>query len=358
MSVKLLAFLVCGWLFVLLAGCATPATRGVSVSDSAIREETERQKDLAVQKIAEEQERLARVYRVLATKAHRMCGKDLTSSTGAIFRSTSRNELSPAYARLYGITDRPTLLFVLDGSPAKAAGLQARDVITHVNDTPVPRMDDLSEALKSLRASEPVRMRMVRNGTTLDFEFKPEPACAYSAVLHPDLVPNAYADGTRIVVTRGMMAFARDDFELSLVLAHELAHNAMHHMDAKKQNMVGDFFTHMLAAMSPGGPAWTSIFSTSGTFSYSQEFEAEADYVGSYIIAAAGLPFGDATAFWRRMAASNPSNIDTNTASSHRSIPQRMLALEATIREIRDKIEHGQALEPNMREGRTDLSLR
>jgi hypothetical protein len=39
------------------------------------------------------------------------------------------------------------------------------------------------------------------------------------------------------MVTRGMMNFARDDLELALVVAHEIAHNSMKHIDAKKQNM-------------------------------------------------------------------------------------------------------------------------
>jgi Zn-dependent protease with chaperone function len=342
----------------LLCACATPRTQTVSVSDSALKEETATQTEWAARSIAEEQQRLARVYRKLATKAHRLCGDDLTPSTGAVYWSRSSNELSPAYERLYGIAEKPTVLFVLEESPASAAGLQARDVLTHLNDIVVPSMERFAEIYKTLGPDETMRARIIRNGAALSFEIKPEKACSYPAVLRSDQVPNAFADGARIVVTRGMMAFAKDDFELSLVLAHELAHNAMHHMDAKKQNMVGNLFAHVVGAIIPGAAAWTGISSSAEGFSYSQEFEAEADYVGSYILAAAGLSLGDATRFWRRMAASNPSNINPTSAGSHYSIPFRMLALQATAREIRDKIESGQPVEPTMKDGLATISPR
>jgi len=259
--------------------------------------------------------------------------------------------LSPAYERLFGITDKPTLLFVLEESPASTAGLQARDVLTHVNDAAVPNMERFAEIQKSLRPDQPIRATVTRNGATLVFEIAPEKACGYPVALSPDQVPNAFADGERIVVTRGMMAFAKSDFELSLVLAHELAHNAMHHMDAKKQNAVGYLFSQVLDAIVPGAAPRTSISSSTSGSSYSQEFEAEADYVGSYILAAAGLPFDDAPRFWRRLAVANPSNIEPAYSGSHYSIPYRMLALEAAAREIRDKMENREPIEPNLKDG-------
>ncbi len=343
-----------GCLLAILFGCATPTTRSVTVSDSAIKEEADRQKDFAVQSIVEEQKRLARVYQRLSTKAHRLCGGDLAPSTGAVYRSKTSGELASAYERLYGITERPSVLFVLDQSPASAAGLHARDVITHLNDTPVPSMVKFAEVYNNLRPEDPIRMQILRKGAPLAFVIRPEKACRYPVVLTRDLAPNAYADGTRIALTRGMMAFAKDDFELSLVLAHELAHNAMHHMQAKKQNMVGEFFAQLVAAMGTEVLGW----SNDGKSSYSQEFEAEADYVGAYILAAAGLPFDGGSEFWRRMAALYPSNIDSTYAGSHSSIAYRLLAQRATALEIKDKIEHAQPLEPNLKYGQAALSRR
>jgi len=324
----------------------------VNVSDSAIKEEAEKQRDLAVQAIVEEQERLARAHGKLATSAHCLCGKDLAPSTGAVFLSKPTSDLSPSYEKLYGITDNPTVLFVLENGPASAAGLQPRDVITHINDKPVPTMESLGEIYKTLGPEEPIRTRIIRNGTALAVEILPKKACKYPIVLGLGQVPTAFTDGERIVVTRGMMAFAKDDFELSLVVAHELAHVAMGHVDVKKQNIVADFFIQILAGIAPTGQALTSMFSSMGVRSFSQEFEAEADYIGLYVVANAGLPIDDAPKFWRRMGAADPSNIKAKFGASHPSTPYRMLALEATVKEIKDKLEKGQPIEPDTRDGR------
>lgn len=334
-----------------MSGCATPKTRFVDVSESAMRNEAEKQMDWAVRAIESEQRRLARVYWNLATRAHTLCGKDLASGIGAEFWSTSKSDLSSAYSRLFGITQRPTVLFTLEGSPAGIAGLQARDVLTHLNGIAIPNMERFEEIYRTLDPGALIHASVIRNGAPLALEIKPQIACGYSAVLSPDQVPNAFADGSRIVITRGMMAFARDDFDLSLVLAHELGHNAMHHMDAKRRNLVGNFFGQVLGAIMPGAENWARGFSSAGVNGYSREFEAEADYFGSYILAAAGLPLEGAADFWRRLAILNPSNIDPANSGSHSSIPYRALALQAAAGEIRYKIEHGQPLEPNMKDG-------
>jgi hypothetical protein len=345
-------------MLVVLIGCATPTTKGVGVSDAAVRAEADRQRDWAVQSIVEDQKRLARVGRTLSTNAHNLCGKDVAPNTGAVFLSKSRSELSPSYEKLYGIAERPTVLFVLDESPASAAGLQAGDIVTQLNNAPVPNMDSLDGVFRTLGPDDSIRMRIERNGAVLALEFKPEMACRYSFVLNSNPAPNAYADGARIVVTRGMMAFAKDDLELSLVLAHELAHNVMHHMDAKAQNAVGEFLNLLLAAIGSGERAWGGSVSSKGTLSYPQEFEAEADYVGLYILASTGLPFRDTARFWRRLANSQPSNIGTRYTGSHPSFPYRMLALEATAKEISEKMEQGLPIEPNMKDGHAPLSRR
>jgi predicted Zn-dependent protease len=315
-----------------------------------MKEESERQRDLAVRTIVEEQKRLSSTHTRLATYAHRLCGKELAPSTGAAYLSKTSSDLSPSYEKLYGIREIPTVLFVLNDGPASVAGLQPRDVITHINDQPVPTMERFGEIYRTLGAADPIRMSIVRNGTAMPVEIKPQKACRYPALLSPDQMPDAFTDGERVVVTRGMMAFARDDFELSLVLAHEIAHVAMHHEDAKLKNIVADLFVKILAAVTPEEQALTGLVSSTHVASYSQEFEAEADYIGLYVLAMARLPFEEAPKFWRRMAAASPSRIKTNIGGSHPSTSYRMLALEATVREIKDKMKRGQPIEPNMKD--------
>ena len=55
-------------------------------------------------------------------------------------------------------------------------------------------------------------------------------------ILTRDNIVNAFADGKSIIMTQGMMDYAKDDNELAIVVAHELAHNDRGHLDAKKKN--------------------------------------------------------------------------------------------------------------------------
>ena len=55
-------------------------------------------------------------------------------------------------------------------------------------------------------------------------------------ILTQDNIVNAFADGKKIIMTQGIVDYAKDDNELALVIAHELAHNDRGHLDAKKKN--------------------------------------------------------------------------------------------------------------------------
>lgn len=41
---------------------------------------------------------------------------------------------------------------------------------------------------------------------------------------------NAYTDGTKVVIYRGLIDFASSDDEIALVLGHEIAHNTLYHL--------------------------------------------------------------------------------------------------------------------------------
>ena len=131
-----------------------------------------------------------------------------------------------------------------------------------------------------------------------------------------------------------------------MVIAHELAHNIMGHIDKRQQNsLIGTIID--LAVNSQG-------FNTQGYFSdltgnaYSHAFEAEADYVGMYILARTGMDLDGASYFWRRMAVESPANIDSHT-SSHPATAERFLALEQAVTEISQKKESGVPLNPELK---------
>ena len=87
-----------------------------------------------------------------------------------------------------------------------------------------------------------------------------------------------------------------------------------------------------------------------GAGAWSQSFEAEADYVGLYVLARAGGDLDGATSLWRRMGAANPGNIEH--AGTHPTTAQRFVSINRTIDEIRGRMAAGEALVPEERSPR------
>jgi predicted Zn-dependent protease len=150
-----------------------------------------------------------------------------------------------------------------------------------------------------------------------------------------------------------MMRFAQNDDELAVVVGHEIAHNAMRHLDAKKKNAtLGAILGAVvdIAAATQGvntGGDFTNMGAGIGAMSYSQDFEREADYVGMYLLALAGRSYENAADFWRRMAQESPGSI--KYASSHPTSAERFVRLEQTVAEIRQKQDAGLPLVPVMK---------
>ena len=175
-----------------------------------------------------------------------------------------------------------------------------------------------------------------------------EIVCDYPATVTTGDSINAFADGKQTILTKGMMRFIETDDELALVVGHELAHNTMKHISAKKTNMwLGAIFDILAAGY---GVNTQSAFAKAGANAYSQDFESEADYVGLYFVAKAGYDISEAPTFWRRMAAEHPQSTQDFYGSTHPSSPERFIALQNTAQEIMDKQENNQPLEPNIQE--------
>lgn len=163
---------------------------------------------------------------------------------------------------------------------------------------------------------------------------------------------NAAADGENIVIYYGMMHFLQDDDEVAIVLAHELAHNMMGHIDATKTNImagaiVGALIDGLAASqgINTGGLAGTGA--QIGQLSYSVGFEEEADYVGLYIAERAGYDITKAPGLWRRMTLENPEALFRET--THPSNARRAATLQKTIHEIKSKRRNNQALIPEFK---------
>ncbi len=339
-----------------LASCA-PTTKRVEVDEDAVEREAQKQQEIALEDLMINQERLLRVGGNVLHGAVPMCGDDTLWVIGAVF--ISKQEFAPerreAAASVFNMDDRMRALLVIEGGPAAEAGLQVGDEIVSMNGAPPPVGQGAARELYGFQQEQtqvgaPVTLVIRRDGIEKTLVVNPVLICDYPLLLVENNSVNAFADGTRIIVTAGMMRFTQDDTELSLVIAHELAHNTMDHMTAKRVNStVGLFFDIAIAVLT--GVNTQGLFSNIGALAYSKGFEAEADYVGMYMLALSDSDIEEAPRFWRRMAVANPESIPSNSnyLATHPTSPERFIALELTVEEIRLKQEQGLPLEPEMK---------
>ena len=106
-------------------------------------------------------------------------------------------------------------------------------------------LEKISKHFSNIEKQETTNIKIDRKGEILDFNFSRTKVCDYPIILTRDKIVNAFADGKSIIMTQGMMDYARDDNEVAIVIAHELAHNDRGHLDAKKKEYVSYGFNRV-----------------------------------------------------------------------------------------------------------------
>ncbi len=345
MSKLIAALLIC----MALAGCVAPTTRTANATKEQVDQEAVYQRELVVQRDTENRRRLDTVWTRIRISSAELC-ETKTAVLGLYPLESKANDTAAIVQKLYRLPAGLSAYLVPPGSPAAAAGLEQGDEIRAINGQAVASMKEVSEATKELEAGKAVQLSLSRNGQEKTLDVLPVAACGYGMEVSNGTEVNAYADGKKLVITRGMLEFVKSDEELALVVSHELAHNMMKHMDAKKTNAMGGLLADLAMMVATRGLYRNTHIANAAGGAYSQEFESEADYVGLYLMARAGYRIDEAPKFWRRMAVANPANIKSNHSASHPSTAQRMVALDNAVAEINQKKNAGQALMPNLKE--------
>ena len=359
-----LFFGVAGMLFAVSAlmasGCAGPVTKAQSVSPVLAAAEKERQEQIAFDTRWTRSERLFNLSFPIMRAAAPICGKHTRYLAG--FQYMSLLDFAPEFRKLaikrYQLGDPWQAFFVNKDSPAEQAGLKPGDVFVSADGQNFPSGKDTRKKWRKIYHSAvedgEVDLVISRDGRLMTLHIKPVKTCNYYALLKQDDSVNAFADGEKIHITTGMMRFAETDQELALVIAHELAHNALRHIDKQKQNRLGgavaDGVLSGLACAFGGICGLQTGMADAAARAFSQGFEAEADYVGLYMMARAGMEIEGAANFWRRMAVEHPASIESSHTATHPSTPERFVALEKTIEEIKMKQAQGLDLMPDLRE--------
>lgn len=264
------------------------------------------------------------------------------------YRSYAREALQLTWAR-------PTVISVVDGSPAAEAGIVKGDEITALNGEliPVTDTDDWMTRWLLRNGLKPFEATIRRDGEDRTVTITPVMGCAIPVVYVTAENVNAYTDGDKIVVYAGMVDIAKTDAQLATIIGHELAHVTLGHIEKRKINaLIGEASGlaidggFALGGISTGG-AFRRELTKVGLLAYSIGFEREADYVGAYYTARAGYDLAGAEEVWRQTGLKHPNSI--RFARSHPTAPTRFIQMQKVAAEIAEKKARGAPLTPDLR---------
>ena len=242
------------------------------------------------------------------------------------------NTYRPAAKKLYSLDDRLIVKTIARKSPAQKAGILAGDVIESINGESVSGASAVntfdSAVLDS--AGQAVKIGVRRSGRAQVLTVAPVSACNFPIrVDHESNDMNADSSGNQIVISRGIIRFTGNDEELALVIAHELAHNALSNVSKLRQNAMAGSLGSSLIDSLMGDPSDKNT-----------GFEQEADYIGMYFMERSGYNAANVAPFWRRLA---------EHSTSHPVSPKRFRAIDATYKEIMKKKATGQKVAPTLK---------
>jgi hypothetical protein len=336
----------------LLGACATqvPLSKTTVESGSVNAPHVSSADQEALRTLIAQQDRLYRVAAPLLVNNPELCKGNARNLLG--FTAKNKYSYPTDYAdaaqQNFGLNDKLKITGVLSGSGAARVGVLRGDNLLAVEDKSMPQGQNAERQAAAmlgplLSGRNNVKLALERNGASIAMNVPLTPACAFGVELGNADNVNAYADGRRVMVTRGMLNFTRSDEELAYVLAKEMAHNALAH--AARQNMratVGGVIDNLIRLH----PDLSAMSGTAGIRATSQELDAAADMVGLYMAARAGYGLDNAAPFWLRLARQYPVTVLNGYTAIHPATDFRLAAIEKNIADIKAKQASGKPLLP------------
>lgn len=345
-----------------LISCA-PVNSGPVIDDGMAFEEARYQQLLVIEHHKDKLDQLMRVAHNIKKSNIDLCYGDndiKQRETGLYFDASDFLMLNDQPVGSVNYTNdvmaSPMVMYVAPTSPA-AKTLKAEDLILAVDGTHLlePSVKKNTEKAKKLlneasKKGRDVPLLIERNGQQKNIYLSFETVCpsdvylSVSSKAEQDV--NAYADGERIYIRSSIISMAKTDDRLALVVGHELAHNTMSHIDKRQGNaLIGGILGVSVAVLT--GVDMSGSLANMGANAFSQEFEAEADYFGTYYAARAGYNTSNVNEFWREMAVKYPTSIHL-AGSTHPSSAKRFVAIKHTAAEITAKKRKGEKIDPEM----------
>lgn len=336
-----------------IAGCSTaPVNTDGTTSASpapAVRAAFESAQIQTLRALTTQQDRLYRVAAPLLVSNAPLCKGNARNLIG--FSAKNKYSYSEDYvqaAQALGLGEQLQVTGVLTNSGASRAGVLRGDILTAVEDKQMPQGANAERQaaailgpLVSSRSS--VKLGLSRNNKPLAVNVPLTLACGFGIEFGNVDNVNAYSDGRRVLVTRGMLNFVRSDSELAYVLAKELAHNALRHPTRQRMTAtVGGIIDNLTRVT----PDVSTLNGTGGVKPMPQELDAAADTVALYMLARAGYNIDGANAFWQRLATQYPVTVLNGYTAIHPATAYRLTAIDKAVGDIKSKIAGKRTLTP------------
>jgi hypothetical protein len=214
---------------------------------------------------------------------------------------------------------------VLPGSPAGAAGVRNDDTLLGIDNMRFKPADpqakagtaaliDATRQVMALPSGHPLTLRMRRDGVDQNIRVTPLPACRsrFEVVLGSSFI--AQADGELVQISSRFLA--EYPHWIAAPIAHELAHNILHHRDRLEAR----------------GVSYGLLSGIGRNVSYFRQTELEADMLSVSLLANAGYDPQIALAFWRSYGPKHASSI--LNARTHPGWKTRVAVIERAIAEL------------------------
>jgi len=333
-----------------LTACATQAPSGQTGGFPSTATEAPQGRTLTPQmaaaadtltKMAALQDRLYRVAAPLLIDNAELCTKHARNLLGftAKNRHSYPGEYNEAAHVAFGMDERLQVTGVLAGSGAAKAGLRLGDGLVAAGGKPLPTgpnaLAGAGAVFGPIVASQPtLPLTIERNGNNRDLNVPVTRACSFAIELGNADNVNAYADGGRVMVTRGMIGVAKSDDELAYVLARTMAHNMLGHPAAQRNSATIDSVVTNLTRVTPD---LSMLNGSAGIKAMPAGSDAAADRLAVYLLARAGYNIEGASAFWKRFAAAYPAGVANGHTANHPGVTARLAAIDAAVADVKAK---------------------
>ncbi|WP_295996140.1 M48 family metallopeptidase [Rugamonas sp.] len=292
-------------------------------------------------RMVEIQDRLYRVAAPLLIDNADLCKAQARNLLGFTAKNkySYPGDFADAAHAVLGYGDRLQVSGVLPGSGAARAGLRKGDALVAVEGKPLPtgpNAETSAAAIFGALAGDHAMLALSvkRGGLAEGLKIPYTRACAFKVDLGNADNINSYADGTRVLITRGMVNFAQSDEAIAFVLATDMAHNMLGHAGTLRMtNTIGSIIDDLVAVR----PDLSILIGSAGVKPVPPDFDVAADRLALYLLARANYNVEHAHAFWQRLSSQYPASVLNGYTATHPGVAQRLAGIDRTVAEIKAK---------------------